>query len=252
MSFSVFKKPRFGDLKIKWEGELDPEALIEFVNKNLSIWIEQDVPSIWVKLSGANLNHLTKLMDGGFNMHRIKDKTTLVMNKWVRLTSFNLPPAPFSYLGVGAMCINKEGLILVVKENFKTGPGPWKLPGGLLDPSNDKKFSDAAIRECFEETGVRAKFDYIAVQRFKLQSSLFHLPDVYTVCKLTPITEEIKFDPVEIADCKWITKEEFFEDLHPLVRRFMEPALKIKVGFHEHPFEDKETGSLYYTPIDEE
>jgi 8-oxo-dGTP pyrophosphatase MutT (NUDIX family) len=38
---------------------------------------------------------------------------------------------------------------LLLEEDAETGR--WTLPGGAIDPN--EHFADAAVRECFEETG---------------------------------------------------------------------------------------------------
>ncbi len=38
-------------------------------------------------------------------------------------------------------------------------PGQWDIPGGKFEPDQDKMPSDGAIRECFEEAGLKFKPD---------------------------------------------------------------------------------------------
>lgn len=236
MTINVLKKPRFGDLKLRWEGELsDPSLVIRVVDEHLQTWIDDDVPSVWMSLSGKDLDHLNFFLSHGFTMHRIKNGNTIILNRWIRERSCTLPPAPFGYFGLGAMCFNSKGQILSVRENYKENPGPWKLPGGLFDTKKDAKLSDAVIRECFEETGVKATFDSIILQRFTTNSAIFHKLDMYTVCKLNAVTEEINYDPVEIADCRWFDPDEFWEVAPPWVREYLKAAFNNKSGLKEYP-----------------
>ena len=48
----------------------------------------------------------------------------------------------------------KDNKVLLVKERFAIS-GKWKLPGGHADSGED--LGEAAVREVFEETGIRAK-----------------------------------------------------------------------------------------------
>lgn len=246
---SVIRKSKFGDYKIKWGNELtNPEVVIDCINQNLPEWIQSDSPSVWIKLRGNDLKHLHYFLTNGFKMHRILNGETLVLNRWIRAYSNTLPPGPFSYIGVGACCI-KDGMILVERENFKTGPGPWKLPGGSFDTTKDRKISDTAIRECFEETGIKAKFEFIPFQRFAFRSpSLFHQPDAYYIARLTPLTTAIKMDNVEIADCKWMDIDEFLSHANENVRKMVEPAIKATTGYREIVVSQEQT---YYV-LDEE
>lgn len=232
----IHKKRRFGDYIIKWEGSLtDPSIVIKCVEENLPHWIEEDSPSIWLRLSGDDLDHLNYFLRNGFKMHRIKNQSTLVLNRWIRTKSYTLPPAPFSYIGVGAMCIDDDNNILALRENYKTGPGHWKLPGGLFERTKDKHFSDTAIRELFEETGIKGEFQYVAMQRFSLQGPMFKGSDIYTICRLKPLTKEINYDPIEIAECKWLPVDEFLASCHPVGKEMFIHALKTPIGFLEKP-----------------
>ena len=231
---SVFRKAKFGDYKIKWENDLtNPEIVIECINQYLPEWIKADSPSVWIKLRGNDLKHLHYFLSNGFKMHRILNGDTLVLNRWIRTYSNTLPPGPFSYIGVGACCI-KDEKVLVERENFKTGPGPWKIPGGSFDTTKDRKISDTAIRECFEETGIKADFEFISFQRFAFRSpSLFHQPDAYYIARLKPLTTEIKMDNVELAECKWMDINEFLGQVSENARKMFEPAIKATTGFKE-------------------
>ena len=53
------------------------------------------------------------------------------------------------------MVVDEDSNVLVVQERFRFS-NHWKLPGGYVDPGED--IHTAAIREVFEETGVRTKF----------------------------------------------------------------------------------------------
>jgi 8-oxo-dGTP pyrophosphatase MutT (NUDIX family) len=164
-------------------------------------------------------------------MHRVKRGSTLVLNRWIRPGAVNLPPGPFGYIGCAALVIDDQDRVLAIRENYYTGPGPWKLPGGLFDCAKDRDIAAGAIRECFEETGVRAEFLYIALERFTPVSVMFHHNDLYVICRLRPITTDIRHDPVEIAECSWISKEEFLEGAWPGARPFLEPAIRATGGF---------------------
>lgn len=233
--FSSFYKVRFGDIKIKWEGELDdPYSLVNFINDNMDEWKKDDRPSIWVKLHGKDLDHINVLLSTGFEIHRTKPGNIIVLNKWIREYSKKLPLPPFAYLGVGGMCINEEGKILAVRENYKTGPGPWKLPGGLYDPSKDRKISDTAVREVMEETGIKAEPMYLVNSRFLHKGGTFSAPDLYSIFRLRPLTNEIKFDPVEIYDSQWVDPEEFKKVGYQQLIWAVQSQERNEVGFAEH------------------
>lgn len=242
---NVRAKPRFGDVKLRWEGALsDRNVIIQTIDSHMESWMATDVPSVWMDITGKDLDHLSFFMANGFEMHRVKEGNKIVLNRWLRKTSKTLPPGPFAYIGVAALCIDDANKVLVVRENFKTGPGPWKLPGGLFDGAKDKRISDSAVRECLEETGVRAEFESVVCERFTPRSALFHKQDLYIVCRVKALTHEIKYDPVEIADCQWLGVDEFLAAVPDSARPLLMAAVSNTQGSTEH---DAPRGtSLYY------
>lgn len=233
-NFNVSFKPRFGDIDLGWKGELgNPSGLFNFIDANLEKWKKQKSPSIWVKLQGNDLEHVKKFIDHGFELHRIENSNAIFMNKWIRPGKKTLPIGPFGYFGVGGMCINKEGKLLCIRENYKSGPGQWKLPGGLFDIEKDKKFSDTAIREVYEETGIRAKFDHVINARFNAKSVMFGAPDLYTIVRLSPLTTEITKDPSEIAEAAWIDPQELVKQGYPMNKFAIDTEKEGDIGYTE-------------------
>lgn len=137
----------------------------------------------------------------GFEYHHAK-KEHLCLSIWLKDSPNKLPDYASTSLGVGGFVYDeKTDEVLVVKE--KNGPmtDAWKLPGGLVDHSED--IYKAAVREVFEETGVKAKFDSLLY--FKVaHHNQFDASMIYFVALLTPETKEIKIQEDEIADAKWI------------------------------------------------
>ena len=85
----------------------------------------------------------------------------------------------------------------------------WKIPGGLVDEG--ETIADAAVREVWEETGIKAKFHSILSFREKLNYK-WGQPDIYFVVLLKPETFDIKIDPTEIRDAKWMKIVRIFGD----------------------------------------
>lgn len=65
-----------------------------------------------------------------------------------------------------------------------------------------ENIGDAAIREVFEETGVKAEFVSLVAFRH-VQNGGFDCADMYFVANLRPLTFEIVIDN-EISDAKWM------------------------------------------------
>jgi 8-oxo-dGTP pyrophosphatase MutT (NUDIX family) len=233
-----------GDLKVKWAGELpDPQLVLDCINVNLSAWEAVGAASVRVKLLGRDLRHLPFFISNGFIMNRISG-TVVNLLRGLGAGATAVAPGPFAYIGCGALCINDAGDVLAVRDKYASGVSPWKLPGGLMDLSKDKHPGEGAVRECFEETSVRAEFMFIAGQRFTPHSMMFHRPDMYFVCRLRPLTAEIRIDPEEIADCRWLKPDEFVSGTYPPVREFLADMLKVGSGGAPHAVGDC---TVYYT-----
>ena len=98
--------------------------------------------------------------------------------------------------------------ILVIKEKLKDKSkfAGWKFPGGLTNLGEE--FEDAAIREVYEETGVKTAFQNILTLRHS-HNIQYGMSDIYVICQLKPLTTEINIDEDEIAEAKWMNLDEF-------------------------------------------
>ena len=83
----------------------------------------------------------------------------------------------------------------------------------MLDLGED--IATGAIREVFEETGIKA--EQIGLVGFRHQNNFyFGREDCYFINILEPKTFEINFDRGEIGDCQWISLKEYYAlDLSP-------------------------------------
>ncbi len=84
----------------------------------------------------------------------------------------------------------------------------WKIITGSLD-SPGENVSDCAIREVFEESGIKAEFKAVLAVRH-LHNFRFGKSDIHFLSILTPTTKEINYDPNEIAECKWVPLTEYY------------------------------------------
>lgn len=79
--------------------------------------------------------------------------------------------------------------------------GFWKIPGGLVD--DEEYISEAAEREVWEETGIKAKFQSIIAWRERTNYK-WGQGDIYFAAVMKPETFDIKIDPFEIKEAKWV------------------------------------------------
>ena len=81
-------------------------------------------------------------------------------------------------------------------------------------------------REVFEETGVRTRFLAINSVRHRHTGAFDH-SDLYIVCRLAPLSQEIVIQASEIEECFWMPVDDYLcsEDVHDFNRRIVRDAL---------------------------
>ena len=67
----------------------------------------------------------------------------------------------------------------------------------------DENIVDAVKREVLEETGIETEFVSLVCFRHLLNFR-FGCSDMYFICQLKPLTQQIKMDPRELADAQWM------------------------------------------------
>ena len=67
----------------------------------------------------------------------------------------------------------------------------------------EENIIEAVKREVLEETGIETEFVSLVCFRHLLNFR-FGCSDVYFICHLRPLTQEIKMDTREIADAQWM------------------------------------------------
>jgi len=83
---------------------------------------------------------------------------------------------------------------------------------------------EAAIRETLEETGIQCEF--VSVMCFRHMTAFrFGCDDIYFVCHLRPLSDNITIDKNEIANCKWISVSASMKNV--ILRQSLSPPLKI-------------------------
>lgn len=172
-----------------------------------------------------------------------------MMVRWLNeKESANIPPFAHTMVGVGGIVINAKDQILSISEKQSIIPGSWKLPGGYVDPGNEafayfiyfilelgiyiyyylnltgENLVEAVIREVFEETGIRTKFESLVNVRHA-HSANFGCSDLYIVMSLRTLgdeataggsdTDAITTCPREIEAAQWMEFDEFLN--HPMV-----------------------------------
>ena len=111
------------------------------------------------------------------------------------------------HIVVQIMTINNNGEILLTQRvPEKTSGGRWECSGGCAISGETSR--SAAVRELFEETGIRTSPDEIELEWSITTDSM--LRDFYIVNKNVPL-ESIRLQSAEVCAAKWVSLERLEE-----------------------------------------
>ena len=166
--------------------------------------------AFWIRIPTDHIDFVQVcLQEFGFYIHHAK-KEYVMLVKWNHPTRPDpIPPPSTHQVGVGCAIDRGDGSIILVKEQVgpaAVGCGIWKLPTGLVDPSED--ICSAAVREAREETGLECVFDSIILFRHSHGGSpaLGATSDLFFACLLKPLQSDqrITLQESEIKDFMWV------------------------------------------------
>ncbi|CAF1295899.1 unnamed protein product [Adineta ricciae] len=210
----------------------DIKTIKASLSKSLEQWRKDNRTSVWLWIPIEKAHVIPIAAELGFTYHNAEERIA-VLNQWLLPTKSMIPRFATHQVGVGgAVLREKTNELLIIKERVRNLEF-WKLPGGAVELSED--IADGAIREVFEETGIRSKFESIIALRQSHNHPGGHgRSDIYFVCRLSALTDEIKMDPTEVLDCKWVQIVEAMKSSNPLLRRIAQQlAFGLKNGFKE-------------------
>lgn len=105
------------------------------------------------------------------------------------------------HIVVQIMTINDNGEILLTQRvPEKTSGGKWECSGGCAVAGESSR--EAAVRELFEETGIRARTDEIKLVWTLTTDSM--LRDFYIVNKNVPLSA-LRLQAAEVCAAKWVS-----------------------------------------------
>lgn len=114
------------------------------------------------------------------------------------------------HIVVQIMTINRSGEILLTQRvPEKTSGGKWECSGGCAVAGETSR--EAAVRELFEETGIRAFKEEISLEWSLITDSM--LRDFYILIKDAPLCG-LRLQSAEVCAAKWVS----FERLCEMVR----------------------------------
>ena len=205
--FDNFKGIVIKSTKIDWESDEEFESSLQ---ASLQHWKETDIRGVWFRVELEHSSLVPILAKNKFIFHHAQP-SYVMMTRWLPENEPNqLPGYATNYIGVGGFVLNDKNELLVIQEKYSiTKTAHWKLPGGHADAGED--LAETARREVFEETGIKTEF--VSVLCFRHQHNYRHgQSDIYFVCHLRPLTDELNPCPLEIAKCTWMNLDQFMAD----------------------------------------
>ena len=110
-------------------------------------------------------------------------------------------------IAAAAAVVVKEGKILIIKRNFDPNRGKWSIPGGVIEVGETVR--ESAVREVYEETGLRVKIGKIAdvVDNIIHEGEKVKYHFVNCDFEAEYISGEVKINE-EVSDFAWIEEED--------------------------------------------
>ncbi|XP_076844431.1 nucleoside diphosphate-linked moiety X motif 6 [Brachyhypopomus gauderio] len=211
---------RFGGVTVRdFPAEISDSAFSSVLRDSLSHWRGTGRVAAWLYVP-LSLSRLAAVAAShGFTLHHAH-RDVVVLNLWMGPGENRLPGYATHQVGVAGAVINEANrTVLVVQDKNKT-KNAWKFPGGLSNPGEN--IGDTAIREVFEETGVRSEFrSLLSVRQQHCHPGAFGMSDMYLICRLSPLTYDIHVCPHECLRCEWREVAELVETAQatPITRR---------------------------------
>ncbi|KAM3395155.1 nudix hydrolase 2 [Capsicum galapagoense] len=193
-------------VNMKKEEPMDSLKFHSMLRASISHWRIEGKKGVWIKLP-IELSHLVDVVvKEGFWYHHA-EATYLMLVYWIPHEVPHTLPANASHrVGIGALVLNHDGQMLVVKEKSGRSTGTWKLPTGGVDEGED--ICMAAVREVQEETGIETEFVELLAFR-QSHKSFFGKSDLFFICMLKSLSFSIHKQDAEIEEAKWMEIEEY-------------------------------------------
>jgi len=228
-------------------GEL-PEGKSEFrdaVATALDAWTTEGLRLAWMEIPARRGELLPDALALGFELHHCRRNTLMLVHRLME--DAYIPDACTHSIGAGGLVLSEDNHILVVLERRDRikRPNHLKLPGGMLE--RHEHLAEGAIREVFEETGIRTEFRGLVGMRHHHRGQ-FGASNIYAVCRLSPLNLDIQLDGEELEKALWVPVDDYLsrEATSPFNRRVVEAALaagplsSVKLGDYMEAPEDYE------------
>ncbi|KAJ3680578.1 hypothetical protein LUZ60_016856 [Juncus effusus] len=254
-----FYEDKYGGIIINSDKlPIDTNKFSLALRSSLSFWRIIGKKGVWLKLPLDRSDHVPIAVKEGFKYHHAEE-SYVMLTYWIPEGPNLLPRNASHQVGVGGFVINNQNEVLVVQEKYCDSASiGWKLPTGFIHESEE--IFSGAVREVWEETGIETEFEEVIAFRHAHHMT-FEKSDLFFICMLRPLSNEIKIDETEIQAAKWMPFADFVEQ--PLIkednmfRKIMEICIqrlrKSYCGLTAHQVVskfDSRSSSLYYNMVD--
>lgn len=207
----------------------DPDEFRTQIEEAIHEWQVGELKLIWLEIPIEKARLIPIATEAGFTYHHANEDS-LTLTYRVQTDAF-IPTYATHCIGAGGVVLNSRNELLVVNERHRRDMSRphYKLPGGALLAG--EHLAEAVVREVMEETGVEAKFEAIVCFRH-WHGYRWGKSDIYFICRLAPVSEEITIQPEEIEECLWMPVEEYLasEFVSVFNKRIVKAAIETK-GF---------------------
>ena len=125
---------------------------------------------------------------------------------------------PEKKLGAAAAIFDEHGRVLLVKHSY--GRLNWELPGGAVEPGEG--VVEAAVREVYEETGLRVVGEHVAGVYFDAEVDALHF--VFS-CRLRDAASVPQADAEEVTECAFWKLDDLPRPISDFTVRRVEDAV---------------------------
>ena len=206
----------------------DPKQFRSQLAHSLDAWEDEGYKVVWLEIPISKSALVPGAVEAGFTYHHANETDVLLTRRLEE--GAVIPPYATHYIGVGGVVLSYTNEILVVSERYREynpnrrGPA-YKLPGGALQAG--EHIADAAVREVLEETGVKTKFESLVCFRH-WHGYRYGKSDIYFVCRLHPLSEEINIQEEEIAVSRWMPVGDYLaaENVSDFNKRIVRAAME--------------------------
>ncbi|XP_054060283.1 nucleoside diphosphate-linked moiety X motif 6 [Rissa tridactyla] len=220
---------------------LERAAFGRWLRDAVARWREEGRLAVWLHVPILQSGFAAAAASQGFDFHHAEQGSS-TLTLWLGEGPSRLPGYATHQLGVaGAVLDESTGRVLVVQDRNKT-LNAWKFPGGLANPGEDigdtrgisvlrgkeeqrwrqlaqrtqtkpvaspQIRGDTAVREVFEETGIKSEFKSIlSIRQQHKHPGAFGKSDMYIICRLQPSSFSISFCQQECLRCEWMDLQE--------------------------------------------